>query len=303
MRNFTKTAVFAVTAAMLISGCGSDPAETTAVTENVTTTTTAEITTTAASVATTAATTTTASGTEDTRPVLGDTIIGMDGVTVDRPVEQIGKLGAAFDTLIFYRESTGLIFNDDSYHNQKSEWKKAVPGDNFGTLTVSSVSAVYDPIYGQNTEDHSLGEYYAWSHRVMFLDGTVTLSGILYAEANEEAFWGKSLFFRPTARSLAEKNFPTLRPISRCLPSVPYYKVNTYEDTQDFYLGNIDNFSDIIDWTLYTDENNIIEVYAEIELSDIKISYDTATGASNEGEAASAKIISVNGISVSEDSH
>lgn len=228
----------------------------------------------------------------DIEPESIDEIVGMDGVTVDSHNGQLGDLGTTFDTFTFYRESTGLIFNDDSYRNQKSEWKKAIPGDSFGSLTVSSVYAVYDPVYGQNTEDRSLGEYYAWDSRLMSFEGNVTLNGILYAEADEQAFWGKRLFFRPTARSLADNNFPTLRPISRCLPNDPCYKADTYDDTQDFYLGNIDNFSDIIDWSLYTDENNIIEVYAEVELSDIKISYDTATGASNIGEAILTNIIS-----------
>lgn len=234
---------------------------------------------------------------EDTKPKLGDTIIGMDGVSINITAEKKNDYYATFDTFTFYRESTGLIFYDNSYRDYKSEWKKAVPGDVFGSLVVSSVSAIYAPTSGKLTEDHSLGEYYAWCDREMSLSGSVALRGFLYADAGEGAFWEKSLFFRPTAKSLADNNFPTLRSMSICMSSNPYHRVKIYGDTngdtQDFFLGSIDDFKDIIDWNEYTDEDNLINVYAEIELSDIEISYDTGTGISNIGKATMTKIIRV----------
>lgn len=229
---------------------------------------------------------------EDTKPTLDDTIIGMDGALIDVPSEQKGEYGAAFDTFTFYRDSTGLIFNDDEYRDCKSEWKKAVPGDIFGSLVVSSVSAVYDPVCGEHTEDHSLGEYYAWFDREMSLSGSVVLKGIMYADAREGSFWAKSLFFRPTAKSLADNKFPTLISISRCF-STYMYSGESHEDSQVFCLGRTDDFKDIIDWSEYTDEDNMIKVYAEVELSNIELSYNTCTGSSNIGKATMTKIIRI----------
>lgn len=237
---------------------------------------------------------------EDTKPKLGDTIIGMDGVSINITAEKKNDYYATFDTFTFYRESTGLIFYDNSYRDYKSEWKKAVPGDVFGSLVVSSVYSEYKPVAREyeNADYFNNPDYEAvWSERSIIFDGVVVLNGVLYADAKETAFWGKCLFFQPTAKSLADNNFPTLRSMSICMSSNLYHRVKIYGDTngdtQDFFLGSIDDFKDIIDWNEYTDEDNLINVYAEIELSDIEISYNTGTGISNIGKATMTKIIRV----------
>ena len=232
---------------------------------------------------------------EDTDFKVGDTIVGMDGVLINVTTEEKNDYYATFDTFTFYRESTGMVFNDDSYRDYRCEWKKTVLGDVFGPLVVSSVYSEYKPIARQyeNALYFNNPDYEAvWSERNIIFDGTIILNGILYADASETAFWGKCLFFQPTAKSLADNSFPTLRPISLCLSSDPY-EGESHEDSQTFFLGNIDDFKDIIDWSEYTDENNMIKVYAEIELSDIELSYNTGTGASNHGEANMTKIIRI----------
>ena len=232
---------------------------------------------------------------EDTKPKLGDTIIGMDGVSIDITAEKKNDYYATFDTFTFYRESTGLIFYDNSYRDYKSEWKKAVPGDVFGSLVVSSVYSEYKPVAREyeNADYFNNPDYEAvWSERSIIFDGVVVLNGVLYADAKETAFWGKCLFFQPTAKSLADNNFPALSPISLCR-STDLYGEEACEDSQTFFLGNIDDFNDIIDWNEYINEDNLIKAYAEIELSNIVLSYYIGTGASNHGEATMTKIIRV----------
>ena len=61
-------------------------------------------------------------------------------------------------------------------------------------------------------------------------------------------------------------------------------------------MGNIDDYADIINRSEYTDENNMIKVYAEIQLSNIELSYNTGTGSSNHGKATLTKTIHISNI-------
>lgn len=202
-----------------------------------------------------------------------------------------------FDDFTFYREATGLTFYDDSYMEMEDSWKVLRVGDVFRSLTVAQATCEYHELALQyeNAKINRLPDHDAiWYSRNVAFDGTVTLSGRLFADMREGAFGEGVLLFQPDAISLKEAGFPMLKSVhfSWARDSVYAQDIYPIEDSDVFSLGDADEYDDIFDYASFTDENESISVYAEVQLTDIKVNYGTPTGSYPCGESR-AKLLSV----------
>lgn len=188
-----------------------------------------------------------------------------------------------FDDFTFYREATGLTFYDDSYMEMEDSWKVLRVGDVFGSLTVTEAHCEYYELALQyeNATKNRLPDHDAiWYSRSVTFDGTVTLYGKIFADMREGAFGGGVLLFQPNPISLKEAGFPMLKSVhfSWATDSVYTQDNHSVEDSDVFILGDADEYGDIFDYASFVDEEEHISVYAEVQLTDIKVNYGTPTG-------------------------
>lgn len=226
-------------------------------------------------------------------------LIGADGNPVPTAKGRTNENGEQwhFDDFTFYREATGLTFYDDSYMEMEDSWKVLRVGDVFGSLTVTSAYCEYHELALQyeNAKINHLPDHDAiWYSRNVTLDGTVTLSGRLFADMREGAFGGGVLLFQPDAISLKEADFPMLKSVHFSWARDSVYAKDIYpiEDSDVFILGDAVEYEDIFDYASFTDENESISVYVQVQLTDIKVNYGTPTGSYPCGDPR-ARLLSV----------
>lgn len=188
-----------------------------------------------------------------------------------------------FDDFTFYREATGLTFYDDSYMEMEDSWKVLRVGDVFGSLTVTKAHCEYYELalrYENATKNRLPDHDAIWYSRSVTFDGTVTLYGKIYADMREGAFGGGMLLFQPDSISLKEAGFPMLKSVhfSWATDSIYAQDNHSVEDSDVFILGDADEYGDIFDYASFVDEEEHISVYAEVQLTDIKVNYGTPTG-------------------------
>lgn len=225
---------------------------------------------------------------ETTAPVAKENpeyLIGADGNPVPTAIGRTDESGDQwhFDDFTFYRDATGLTFYDDSYMEMEDSWKVLRVGDVFGSLTVTGAYCEYHELALQyeNAKINHLPDHDAiWYSRNVTFDGTVTLSGRLFADMREGAFGGGVLLFQPDAISLKEAGFPMLKSVHFSWARDSVYAKDIYpiEDSDVFILGDAVEYEDIFDYASFTDENESISVYAQVQLTDIKVNYGTPTG-------------------------
>lgn len=230
---------------------------------------------------------------------LPEYLMGADGNPVPTAKGRTDESGDQwhFDDFTFYRDATGFTFYDDSYMEMEDSWKVLHVGDVFGTLTVTSACCEYHELALQyeNAKINRLPDHDAiWYFRNVTLDGTVTLSGRLFADMREGAFGGGVLLFQPDAISLKEAGFPMLKSVHFSWARDSVYAKDIYpiEDSDVFILGDAVEYEDIFDSASFTDENESISVYAQVQLTDIKVNYGTPTGSYPCGDPR-AKLLSV----------
>jgi hypothetical protein len=216
-------------------------------------------------------------------------INGLDGGAVDAGTGYIDSStqSVRFEDFTFYREATGLSFDDKSYLDIKNTWQKLNVGDKFGTLTAVSAYSTYIPNGKQYENAEYLSELDAnWCNRAVRFDGTVTLNGILTADLNDGAYWGNALFFQADPESLKEQEFPLLKSTVFCWTRdiLPYGNSSNVEDTEVFYLGSVQQYTDIITLRDYADSDGFLKLHVTVELNDISLNYHIGTGSTPCGE-------------------
>lgn len=226
-----------------------------------------------------------------------DIIDGLDGGTVDVGTGYIDSSvqSVRFDDFTFYREATGLSFEDKSYLDIKNIWQKLSVGDKFGTLTVVSASSTYIPNGKRYENAEYLSELDAnWCNRSVRFDGTATFNGILTANLNDGAYWSDALFFQADPESLKEQALPLLKSTAFCWTRdyIPYGNGKDVEDTDVFYLGTVQQYTDTIELLNYADSDGFLKLYVTVELNDISLNYHIGTSSTPCGENT-AKLCSV----------
>ena len=228
----------------------------------------------------------------DERRSADDTKIieGLDGGAVNIDSGYIDSMSESmtFENFTYYRNATGLSFNDSSYLERENIWHKLNVGDTFGTLTVSSAYSEYITNGKEYENAANLSETDAnWYERGAKLDGRVTLEGIISANFNEEAYWSNVLFFQADPKSLKEQEFPLLKSISFSWARdvYPYGTDNDMvEDTEVFCLGSAEQYNNLISFKNFADSDGTLKIYVRVELSDISLKYHIGTGSTPCGE-------------------
>lgn len=206
---------------------------------------------------------------------LDGSVIGVSMGNIDNVTQTIG-----FDNFTFYRDATGLSFEDNSCLEAVNEWHKIDIGDKFGSLTVSSAYSRYTPNGKRYENTADLSETDAnWCERKISFDGTVTLDGIITANLNNGEYWANALFFQADPESLKEQEFPMLKSIAFCWNRdiMPYGKSAILEDTEVFYLGSIEQYSDLLALQNYADNDGFLMLHVTADLSNIALNYNIAT--------------------------
>lgn len=217
-------------------------------------------------------------------------IEGLDGSIVDVDLGHVDSMARSimFENFTYYRDATGLSFNDKSYLETDNIWHRLNVGDIFGTLTVSSAYSGYITNGKEYENAANLSEKDAdWCERGVRFDGTVTLEGIISANLNENAYWANALFFQADPESLKEQDFPLLKSIafSWARDIYPYGTDNDIvEDTEVFYLGSVEQYNNIIPFRDYANSDGLLNMYVKVELSDINLQYHIGTGSTPCGE-------------------
>lgn len=218
------------------------------------------------------------------------TIEGLDGSVVDIDLGHVDSMAQSimFENFTYYRDATGLSFNDKSYLEMDNIWHRLNIGDIFGTLTVSSAYSKYITNGKEYENAANLSEEDAdWCERGVRFDGTVILEGIISANLNENAYWANALFFQADPESLKEQDFPLLKSIafSWARDIYPYGTDNDMvEDTEVFYLGSVEQYNNIIPFQNYANSDGLLNIYVKVELSDINLQYHIGTGSTPCGE-------------------